>query len=378
MKDYYYILGVKKGASKDEIKQAFRKLSKKFHPDVNDGDKYFEERFKEIREAYEALISDGIHSSSDRKRAAIPIIIEFSISKNTLHIDENVTIHWKVLNADKIKISLFGEVNSSGEKNIKFKKISTAKEIKLTAQKESKEISKSLFITVKKVIEKKSENKPRAKSNTPFLWVAAFALIGLFIYSSSTPKGENKTYTQSLNEKSSYNYQPKNNNSSNSNVYFTHSDNQLRSDEITDLFKDEISPASQYDIITENKFSIGSKRSDLIRIQGTPSSVMKFGDNETLSFGFSTVTLKKGVVSGYSDIGKNLKVKSISNSSTNIRNGYFSIGSKRNDLISLQGTPSSVIKFGDKEILSFGFSTVTLEKGVVSGYSNIGENLKIK
>ncbi len=56
MKNYYYILGVKEKASNEEIKKAFRLLSKKFHPDVNSGDKYFEERFKEIQEAYEILI----------------------------------------------------------------------------------------------------------------------------------------------------------------------------------------------------------------------------------------------------------------------------------------------------------------------------------
>ncbi len=55
MKDYYYILGIKKETNADDIKSAYRKLSKKFHPDVNNGDKFFEERFKEIQEAYETL-----------------------------------------------------------------------------------------------------------------------------------------------------------------------------------------------------------------------------------------------------------------------------------------------------------------------------------
>ena len=55
MKDYYYILGVKPDASRSEIQKAYRKLSLKFHPDKNDGDKFFEERFKEIQEAWECL-----------------------------------------------------------------------------------------------------------------------------------------------------------------------------------------------------------------------------------------------------------------------------------------------------------------------------------
>ncbi len=54
-KDYYQTLGVTKTSSEKEIKQAYRKLARKFHPDVNPGDKSAEGRFKEINEAYEVL-----------------------------------------------------------------------------------------------------------------------------------------------------------------------------------------------------------------------------------------------------------------------------------------------------------------------------------
>ncbi|WP_193196715.1 DnaJ C-terminal domain-containing protein [Nostoc sp. MG11] len=54
-KDYYAILGVSKTASPEEIKQAFRKLARKFHPDVNPNNKQAEARFKEVNEAYEVL-----------------------------------------------------------------------------------------------------------------------------------------------------------------------------------------------------------------------------------------------------------------------------------------------------------------------------------
>src|SRR5579883_1415401 len=56
-KDYYKILGVDKGASEKEIKQAYRRLARKYHPDVNPGDNSAEDRFKEIGEAY-AVLSD--------------------------------------------------------------------------------------------------------------------------------------------------------------------------------------------------------------------------------------------------------------------------------------------------------------------------------
>lgn len=65
-KDYYAILGVPRDASQEEIKKAYRRLARQYHPDTNPGNKAAEEKFKEIQEAYEVLSNPETRAKYDR------------------------------------------------------------------------------------------------------------------------------------------------------------------------------------------------------------------------------------------------------------------------------------------------------------------------
>src|SRR5438270_8213261 len=65
-RDYYETLGVKRNASENEIKSAYRKLARKYHPDRNPGDKQAEASFKEIQDAYDVLSDKNKRAQYDQ------------------------------------------------------------------------------------------------------------------------------------------------------------------------------------------------------------------------------------------------------------------------------------------------------------------------
>ena len=77
--DYYELLGVPRKAAQKDIRQAYRKLARKYHPDLNPGDQSAEEKFKQIQEAYDVLSdarsgrrTTSLASDAERRGAAPP------------------------------------------------------------------------------------------------------------------------------------------------------------------------------------------------------------------------------------------------------------------------------------------------------------------
>ena len=65
-RDFYEVLGVSKGADEREIKKAYKRLAMKYHPDRNQGDAASEEKFKEVKEAYEVLTDENLRARYDQ------------------------------------------------------------------------------------------------------------------------------------------------------------------------------------------------------------------------------------------------------------------------------------------------------------------------
>lgn len=136
MKNYYYFLGVKEDASDEDIKKAYRKLSLKYHPDKNENDDFFAQRFMEIHEAYE-MLGDGEkrriyddnlgHQQRSYRPASPPFIKTFSANRIRVKKGEEVIITWQTNNADIVKILPFGLEKGYGERTFRINEFKDGK-----------------------------------------------------------------------------------------------------------------------------------------------------------------------------------------------------------------------------------------------------------
>lgn len=136
MKDYYYFLGISHDASDEDIKKSYRKLSLKYHPDKNQNDDFFADRFKEIQEAYETLSDKGRRITYDQNlesqqktfRYTVPPSIK-TFSANKIHAKkgEEIIITWQTQNADVVKVLPFGLEKVYGERIFKITEFKNGK-----------------------------------------------------------------------------------------------------------------------------------------------------------------------------------------------------------------------------------------------------------
>ncbi len=129
MKDYYYFLGISHDASEEDIKKSYRKLSLKYHPDKNENDVFFADRFREIQEAYETLNDRDKRKTYDQNlenhqksfRYNIPPSIK-TFTANKIHAQkgEEIILNWQTQNADVVKVLPFGLEKAYGERIFKI------------------------------------------------------------------------------------------------------------------------------------------------------------------------------------------------------------------------------------------------------------------
>ena len=176
MKDYYYFLGIPQNASAEDIKKAYRKLSLKYHPDKNDNDEFFSDRFREIQEAYETLtdtdrrrLYDQNLSSQQRNVKSIlpPKIKSFSASKIRAKVDEEITVYWNTYDADFVKIVPFGLEKPNGERTIRIKEFDSQGKFQILLHATNTVLHKTIVqgITITELAESESNSVEKESLN---------------------------------------------------------------------------------------------------------------------------------------------------------------------------------------------------------------------
>ena len=121
-------------------------------------------------------------------------------------------------------------------------------------------------------------------------------------------------------------------------------------------------------VAAKSFFTIGSSKDEVLAVQGTPEILT----DTSFTYGFATVRFTGDRVATWSNIGGTLKVR-LTPASTVIRKEYFTIGSTKDEVLAVQGTPDSLTESS----FTYGFATVRFSRDRVATRSNIGGNLKV-
>ena len=279
MDNYYKILGVNDFASLDEIKTAYRKLSKKFHPDVNDGDKFFEERFKEIQNAYEVLTDSSrktIHDAKLRNGYMQDQKFQFTGHTNESNNNQqNSSGNSTADGANQAAGEAAGTKDAAGAKAAGTGTMNTGETSKV----------------------RKSESSETVSSAWAGVLVIGIIVVVILLFISQIKRSATDNDTTS-NYNNSYN-------SANATPQYTVPNT-------TSAYSNRDNSPSNDDVLysKSNNFTLGSSKARVLKIQGNPTSIHKyeiFGE-EVWNYGISSVTFRKGKVNEYSNLGSNLNV----------------------------------------------------------------------
>lgn len=434
MKDYYSVLGLTYPSTKSEIKKTYRRLSKVFHPDMNGGANFYEACFKEIKEAYDALISAPNSVSEELVESSTSKIKYFYSNARTVSTGETIKLSWSTQHCKDIQINAFGAVPPMGSIEIQINQPSEEYTIELSAvTNDGEPLSQFIYLSVIGDQEFSVKGKPSTENQVDMSSVSAksskkrhrmlvpAAGIGLIMVFAL---GTSYSYFNSIGQNQQANLQPQITNE----VVIAEATTPVAKPEIPQetfamtatlvsnkentvypIQKKEILPVTEKketQPVLEKKmnkkplkpiktttpkptikqqpvtktlprvthFKKGSTLKEVLAVQGVPSSMNRAGGKVILKFGKSQILLEKGVVIAIYDKG-NLKFKGNSNHTTS--NNHFKIGSSKQLVLRLQGQPSTVKRLGDYELLQYGSSVVSIVDGKVSGYTNTSRNLKV-
>lgn len=181
MKNYYYFLGINPNSTDKEIKHAYRKLSNKYHPDKNNQDAFFTQRFLDLKEAYDVLsdhqkrqLYDANYSQFQRgvKTQATPKITQFRSNQIRATLGQKIVLSWFTENADLVKLLPIGLVNAQGETTYeitKFENHEMAFILHATNTFTQKTVVERIIIHQHSILEKKEIIESEDQENIPIL-----------------------------------------------------------------------------------------------------------------------------------------------------------------------------------------------------------------
>lgn len=413
IKYHFEVLGLKPNSTLGEVKEAYKDLVKVWHPDRFSHDIKLQakaqEKLKQINEAYEKI------KNYKPEKSAIPKKETKSRSPRKTNSQSRTSTRKKT-EETKSHSKSSAESKRQSEDNKKSKPNVNNNHSASTDTEENYSPFKNTQETIK-----------HSSNFSPIFW-AIVVIIGLaifFIYKNRSQDNKNTVNAENINNKSTSESNSINSLAISSNEQLiaenisNQSNTNLKQKEISNSDTNEnnnviigenenthlssandtepTSQTSQSVILTpqilaeQNKnsvqstdenispkqerrlvfnkgfFTIGSTKDDVLIAQGTPKSIT----GNTFGYDYSTVYFQNDRVIGWSNISRNLRVKMYSNSSTT--ESYFTVGSTKDDVIKIQGTPDNITG----NTFGYGYSTVYFQNNQVKSWSNISNNLKV-